>query len=842
MDLNPDLPVIDSPVYCERDVLGQGSTTDLLNVLLDLVAPTMPVYLYSMPWSPPCRAVLLLAENLGVEIIPRLIDTRSKDHLKPDFIKPRHHGLPGGPIREERLLVPQGPQEEGSGQPEALFRHRDPIPQIKTISVAFHGKDPDESQFQQIQEAVGFLEKFLEGQQWVAGDALTIADYNLLVSVADIQLNDKIVDLFKKEHLEPDRAIMGYLVDQYGKNDSLYPKDPKKRALVDQRLYFDIGTIYQRYVDYLRPVLIFGEPEDAEKLKKIEEALAILEVFLEGQQWVAGDNITIADYTLAVTLSGIEETDIKLNNYPNVVKWFARAKTTIEASAPCRSIMLLAKAIGVDLNLKKTVLTNGDHLKPEFLKMNPQHTIPTLDDNGFALWESRAILAYLQSQYGKDESLYPKDPKKRAVVDQRLYFDMGTLYARIGEYYYPIIFQKAQGDPEKFKKLEEAFEFLEKFLTGSAWVAGDKITIADYAVIASVSTAEVVGFHVNTYPNVANAPCRIVLLTAKAVGVDLNLKLTNLFTGEHLKPEYIKLNPQHTVPTLNDNGFILTESRAIAGYLVDQYGKNDSLYPKDPKKRAVVDQRLYFDIGTLYQRFSDYYYPIAFAGAPADAEKLKKLEEAFGFLDKFLEGQEWAAGNKITLADISLIFGYSLSKYPNVNKWFTKCKKSIPGYEELNHSAALSSATWSTSSENSDDPLYPRDPKKRALVDQRLYFDIGTLYQRFGDYCYPVIFNGAEFDPEKLAKLEEAVQFLDKFLEGQQWVAGSNLTIADISIAVTLSSAEVLGYSVNPSKYPNVSRWLIKAKKTIPGYAELNGPGLKDLKGLLDVAPGNKNK
>nr|CAD7406795.1 unnamed protein product [Timema cristinae] len=318
---------------------------------------------------------------------------------------------------------------------------------------------------------------------------------------------------------------------------------------------------------------------------------------------------------------------------------------------------------------------------------------------------------------------------------------------------------------------------------------------------------ETIDMTIDFYYIPGSAPCRIVLLTAKAVGVDLNLKLTNLFTGEHLKPEYIKLNPQHTVPTLNDNGFILTESRAIAGYLADQYGKNDSLYPKDPKKRAVVDQRLYFDIGTLYQRFSDYYYPIAFAGAPADAEKLKKLEEAFGFLDKFLEGQEWAAGNKITLADISLV-------------------------------ATVSTADFG----ESDDPLYPRDPKKRALVDQRLYFDIGTLYQRFGDYCYPVIFNGAEFDPEKLAKLEEAVQFLDKFLEGQQWVAGSNLTIADISIVVTLSSAEVLGYSVNPSKYPNVSRWLIKAKKTIPGYAELNGPGLKDLKGLLDVAPGNKNK
>jgi glutathione S-transferase len=52
---------------------------------------------------------------------------------------------------------------------------------------------------------------------------------------------------------------------------------------------------------------------------------------------------------------------------------------------------------------------------------------------------------------------------------------------------------------------------------------------------------------------------------------------------------------------------VLISSRAIIGYLADKYGKDDSLYPKDPKKRALVDQRLYFDIGTLYQRFGDYY-------------------------------------------------------------------------------------------------------------------------------------------------------------------------------------------------------------------------------------------
>jgi hypothetical protein len=48
-------------------------------------------------------------------------------------------------------------------------------------------------------------------------------------------------------------------------------------------------------------------------------------------------------------------------------------------------------------------------------------------------------------------------------------------------------------------------------------------------------------------------------------------------------------------------------SRAILAYLANQYGKDDSLYPKDAKKRAIVDQLLYFDIGTLYQGFLNYY-------------------------------------------------------------------------------------------------------------------------------------------------------------------------------------------------------------------------------------------
>jgi hypothetical protein len=61
----------------------------------------------------------------------------------------------------------------------------------------------------------------------------------------------------------------------------------------------------------------------------------------------------------------------------------------------------------------------------------------------------------------------------------------------------------------------------------------------------------------------------------------------------------------------SSNHYVLTGvtfifSRALMGYLVNQYGKDDSLYPTDPKKRAMVDQKLYFDAGTLQTRNDDY--------------------------------------------------------------------------------------------------------------------------------------------------------------------------------------------------------------------------------------------
>lgn len=69
------------------------------------------------------------------------------------------------------------------------------------------------------------------------------------------------------------------------------------------------------------------------------------------------------------------------------------------------------------------------------------------------------------------------------------------------------------------------------------------------------------------------------------------LKNIDFDKNEHMSPEYMEMNPLHQVPTLDDNGFYITDSHAIISYLAT----NSNLTSTDPRVLARINQLLCFD-------------------------------------------------------------------------------------------------------------------------------------------------------------------------------------------------------------------------------------------------------
>lgn len=188
-----------------------------------------------------------------------------------------------------------------------------------------------------------------------------------------------------------------------------------------------------------------------------------------------------------------------------------------------------------------------------------------------------------------------------------------------------------------------------------------------------------------------STPSRAVLMLAEAIGLPLNLKLVDLMAREQYRPEFLRMNPAHAVPTIDDDGFYLSESRAILTYLVDKYAAGSSLYPAQPDRRALINQRLQFDLNTLYKAFSDYYYLQMFFGEPADEKLWARIELALGVFEAFLGRSTYAAGDVYTIADISLLATVSSfchadgvhlteARWPNVCRWFERARAETKGW------------------------------------------------------------------------------------------------------------------------------------------------------------------
>lgn len=123
----------------------------------------------------------------------------------------------------------------------------------------------------------------------------------------------------------------------------------------------------------------------------------------------------------------------------------------------------------------------GEQKTPDFLAMNPNGRIPVIVEDGFAVFESGAILLYLAEKSGR---FLPADPQGRSRVVQWLMWQMGGLGPMMGQLnvfkrYFPETILAAIERYER--EVLRLFDVLEARLVGREWLAMDDYTIADMA-------------------------------------------------------------------------------------------------------------------------------------------------------------------------------------------------------------------------------------------------------------------------------------------------------------------------------------------------------------------------
>ncbi|EDW48449.1 GM21874 [Drosophila sechellia] len=272
---------------------------------------------------------------------------------------------------------------------------------------------------------------------------------------------------------------------------SCIPRDLAKRAIINQRLFFDASVIYASIANVSGPFWINGVTEvPQEKLDAIHRGLKLLETFLGNSPYLAGDSLTLADLSTGPTVSALPAAvDIDPATYPKVTAWLDRLnqlpyyKEINEAPAQSYVAFLRSKwtKLGDKLqSLRKSRQTDPEDSSEDFLKKNPQHTVPVLDDNGTLLWDSHAIAAYLVDKYAKSDELYPKDLVKRAIINQRLFFEASAIFPGLINVVGPFWTTGCTVVPqEKLDSIHRGLKILETFLSSSSYLVGDSLTLAD---------------------------------------------------------------------------------------------------------------------------------------------------------------------------------------------------------------------------------------------------------------------------------------------------------------------------------------------------------------------------
>ena len=190
---------------------------------------------------------------------------------------------------------------------------------------------------------------------------------------------------------------------------------------------------------------------------------------------------------------------------------------------------------------------------------------------------------------------------------------------------------------------------------------------------------------------------RKVLTTLAETNTPHELVLVDFAKGEHKQPAHLSRQPFGQIPALEDDGFAMYESRAICRYINEKVG--GELAPSDVQGRAVMEQWMSVESANFTPHVMKFIYHHVFhrPQEPAVLEAAgKALEHTLGVMEAHLSKSPMFAGERFSLADISLMpyveYGMGtpvkdvFAKFPHVSAWWSRVSER-PSWQKVARSA-----------------------------------------------------------------------------------------------------------------------------------------------------------
>jgi glutathione S-transferase len=186
-------------------------------------------------------------------------------------------------------------------------------------------------------------------------------------------------------------------------------------------------------------------------------------------------------------------------------------------------VSIALEEMGIPYEVRVIDFAANEQKADWYVKLNPNGRIPTLTDDGFALFESGAILIYLAEKTGR---FLPLDTKSRSRVIQWLMFQMSAVGPMMGQAnvflrYFP---EKIQPAIDRYQReVTRLFGVLDRQLAAHEYIVGD-YSIADMALWPWVSGYEWSGVSVEEFSNLQRWLAKVGERPAVQAGRDVPIK------------------------------------------------------------------------------------------------------------------------------------------------------------------------------------------------------------------------------------------------------------------------------------------------------------------------------